>query len=123
LDRFAEALLRQADVARLTSEANGPILGTATPRWVGRIGGGGELWVGVEVVKRVRHDAACQLVVLEELERSAWPKWCPNPLPLSRQFSRKRALRNAVHRLNRGQRPLRVRFHADDGGVRWEIVT
>ncbi len=95
---------------------------TFHPQWIAWKGGGGELRLGGAVLKRVRHDAVGQLSVLEELERRGWVEWVPNPIPAGPGTKRKKVLRDTIGRLNRGQKPQRVRFHVQDGGVVWEIV-
>jgi hypothetical protein len=84
----------------------------------------GELWWQGDLVKRFRHDAADQRCVLDAFQRRGWPGCHDNPLPAHRGVNRKIQLRNTLKNLNRGQHPLRLRFHADGrGGVRWETLT
>jgi hypothetical protein len=102
--------------------ASGQVVGSDHPRWVAHERGGGELHLRGVLLKRVRHDSLGQRRVLEEFERRGWPAWIANPLTAGPGTNRKKALRDAVRRLNEGQEPQRVRFHVHDGGVRWEIV-
>ena len=67
-------------------------------------------------------DAVAQIRVLEELERSGWAEWIPNPLPSGRGQKRKKVLRDTISRLNRGQKISARRFHVRDGGIAWEII-
>jgi hypothetical protein len=92
------------------------------PHWVSHQGGGGELRFRGELVKRVRHDSQGQRRILDEFESTGWPQWILNPLIAQAGLKRKKALRDAIQRLNGGQDPLRVRFHVHDGGACWEIV-
>jgi hypothetical protein len=121
LTRVSELLVSLAERVVQGAAISGPSQDALRPRWVAREEGGGALWLGEELLlKRIRHDAASQCSVLENLEQRGWPVWLPNPLPGGR--GRKRALRDTVRRLNRGQHPQRVRFHVYDGGIRWEII-
>jgi hypothetical protein len=118
-----EGLARIADAFVGYGHASGkPGASNPRPQWVVYDGGGGELRLGEVVLKRVRHDSLGQRGVLAELDRLGWPGWIPSPLPCVRGANRKKALRDAVRRLNEGQKPLRVRFHVHDGGIRWETV-
>jgi hypothetical protein len=92
------------------------------PRWIERAGGGGDLWLGPSLFKRVRHDAISQRAVLDEEQRSNWPSWIKNPLIHHHGGNRKKALRDTVRRLNGGQEPFRVRFSVVDGGVAYQII-
>jgi hypothetical protein len=92
------------------------------PEWVACLGGGGELRLGGILVKRLRADAEGQVQVIEAFERARWVEWIDNPFHDRKGRQRKTGLRETVRRLNRGQGPARLRFHARNGGVCWEIV-
>ncbi len=118
-----EGLVRFADVLASWGRAFcQPTAGNSCPKWVIHQGGGGELRLGRMTLKRVRHDSIGQRCVLAELERLGWPTWIPNPLQWVRGAHRKKALRDVVRRLNKGQKQLSVQFHVNDGGIRWEII-
>jgi hypothetical protein len=121
LEMVADALSRLA-IGEDQPEGKAQEARKELPRWIAIPGGGGELWVGQRVLKRVRHDAASQRAVLEALEQTGWPKWMRNPLLGRRGQSQKRALRETVRSLNKGQEPLRVCFHVVDGGVAYEML-
>jgi hypothetical protein len=91
-------------------------------QWIVLHGGSGELRLRGELIKRVRHDSELQRRILDEFERAGWPRWIPNPLIAQAGLKRKKALRDAIERLNESQDPPRVRFHVHDGGACWEIV-
>ncbi len=111
-----------AKVGGLGPASDPPSPSQRRPQWVGFEGGGGELRLAGELLKRVRHDSLGQRRVLEAFERAGWPEWIPNPMLGRSGTNRKKALRDAIWNLNEGQNPLRVRFRVHDGGVCWEIV-
>jgi hypothetical protein len=88
------------------------------PRLVRLASGGGELHFGGELLLRLRHDSQWARRVLEAFEHARWSQGIANPLGPEA----KKTLQGALGRLNRGQDPLRVRFHSYNGGIYWDIV-
>jgi hypothetical protein len=84
----------------------------------------GELWWQGECIRRFRHDANSQRRVLDAFEELGWPNHIDDPLPGSRGVNCKQRLRETIKSLNRGQRPLRLRFRCDGTGegIRWEAI-
>jgi hypothetical protein len=111
-----------AQLGSILSVARLPRANPKQPEWVARQGGGGELLLGGVLVKRLRADAEGQVQVIEAFERAKWAEWIVNPFLDRKGLKRKTVLRETVGRLNRGQDPARLRFHARNGGVCWEIV-
>ena len=79
-------------------------------------------WQGL-VVKRLQRAGCNQQTVLEAFEQQGWPARIDDPLQPDRLTDTKTRLRETVRALNEKQGVgARIRFHSDDGGVRWETV-
>ncbi|SRR5579884_4018611 len=90
----------------------------SVPRWCARAGT--LSWRGT-ILRRVRIDAVYLRCLLDAFEQQGWPEWIANPLPHQPGMSRKQRLRQTLENLNRGMHLPGIRFHADKGGVRWQV--
>jgi len=61
---------------------------TETPRWEERTGC---LWIGLVLVKRVRHDAAHQRLVLGRFQDGEWTEFLNDPCRLTGAGTARRA--------------------------------
>jgi hypothetical protein len=95
-------------------------VGGAVPVWDAVLGV--LSWLG-ECVRRFRHDAANQRALLDAFQARGWVRRLDDPLPRAAGVKAKTRLRETIKGLNRGQKPLRLRFRGDGtGGVCWEPV-
>lgn len=74
------------------------------------------LSIGRIIVKKFRHAALNQQLILEALEHSGWPDRLDDPLPHSEDIDPRDRLANTVRRLNRNQCCPAVRFRMDGTG-------
>ncbi len=76
------------------------------------------------LVKRFRHDAANQRLILTAFQELDWAPRIDDPLPREAGVNAKVRLRETVKSLQRGQKPLVLCFHADGTGcgLRWEAI-
>jgi hypothetical protein len=97
------------------------VVPTERPVWDGAMR---QLWWRSRLVKQFRHDASNQRLIFMAFEEQGWPARIDDPLPHIARLNRKDRLREAVKSLNRGQKPLVLRFHTDGAseGIRWEAV-
>jgi hypothetical protein len=117
---FAHRMLGHTELSRLrTLQIAEP---ECHPHWDNKAG---ELWWKGECIRRFRHDASSQRRVLDALEEQGWPGRIDDPLPKQRDSDSKQRLRETIKSLNRGQRPVRLRFHCDGTGegIRWEAIS
>ena len=121
--RLAREVLRAAGEGPLRAVVEAATAGRdrVTPRW--DRASGGLLWGGV-VVKRFRHDAANQAVVLDAFEGRGWPPSVADPLPRRAGLNRKERLRETVRGLNRRLAAGTIRFLSGGSGgeIRWVAV-
>jgi hypothetical protein len=84
-----------------------------------------ELFVGKQLVKRFPATARNQAAILEGFQNDSWQMRIANPMRATAGKSRAQQLRDAVHDLNVGQKPRRLRFHSDEKGrsVWWEFIS
>jgi hypothetical protein len=87
------------------------------PVWDGKAG---ELWWDGVLVKRFRHDAANQRLVLDAFAAAQWVHHIDNLFRKQRTMTPKRCLHWTIESLNRGQTDVvRLRFRSDGcGGIR-----
>jgi hypothetical protein len=83
-----------------------------------------ELTIGSTLVKRFRCPAKAQERILLAFQEDGWPPAIDDPLPTQFDQDPKRRLHYTIRNLNRGQRPLRIRFFINGNGetIRWEVV-
>ena len=76
------------------------------------------------VVKRFTRPAGAQEVILSAFQEEGWPSVIDDPLPAQFNQDPKRRLHYTIRNLNRGQRPLCIRFFINGNGerIRWECV-
>jgi hypothetical protein len=88
------------------------------PRWDAAAG---ELWWHGRLVKRFRHDAANQRLVLDALETAGWPPCLANPFRARGVPRPKTCLHRTVESLNKGQGGRRRIYFGGDGrgGLCW----
>jgi len=84
----------------------------------------GCLYVGELAVKRFRHPAPNQQLILISFGEQGWPYHIVDPLPASRDVCAYDRLANAVRRLNLHQQNTLVHFGIAESGtaVTWKIV-
>jgi len=75
-----------------------------------------ELRMDGRLVKQFRRPATSQELILAAFEEENWPDKIEDPLPVLHGQDAKRRLHYTVHHLNRGQRPLLIRFHVNGNG-------
>ncbi len=82
------------------------------------------LWFQGKVVKQFTGRAGNQMALLDWLERAAWPRYLEEALSAfpAGYNNRKRALHDAIKRLNRDQKVIRFHGYAEGHGISWEIV-
>jgi len=97
------------------------VVSTERPNWNAK---DRELWWQLHLVKRFRHDAANQRLILTAFEEEGWPLRIDDPLPRHVGAKRKSRLHEAIRGLQDGQNPLVLAFHADGTteGLRWEAI-
>jgi hypothetical protein len=83
-----------------------------------------ELRLGRGVVKRFTRPAAAQELILSAFQEEGWPLAIDDPLPAQFNQDPKRRLHYTIRNLNRGQRPLCIRFFINGNGetIRWVCV-
>lgn len=74
------------------------------------------LAIGNITVKKFRHAARNQQLILESLEQAGWPAHLDDPLPHSEDVNPRDRLANTIRRLNRNQVCPVVRFRMDGTG-------
>ena len=81
-----------------------------------------ELRIATVLVKQFTIPDLDQESVLFAFDEQDWPARIDDPLTTDDESCCHQRLQATVHRLNRGQKQLRIRFQADDDGqgVRWE---
>jgi hypothetical protein len=84
------------------------------PVWDGECG---LLFLGGEIILRFDKPAQNQRAILDEFQRQGWRNWIKNPLAPDEHMDERQRLADAVHRLNRGQKELRIRFRRDGRGL------
>jgi hypothetical protein len=121
LGRTVDESERAARAGEAAGAAEGEAPADERPIWRDREG---ELWWRGQLVKSVRLDAVNQRLLLAVLEEQNWPSRIDDPLPAAPELEPKQRLRETIKSLNRGQRPLRVRFRCDGSGtgLSWEPV-
>jgi hypothetical protein len=84
----------------------------------------GILSVGDIIVKQFDKPAQNQRAILSAFQREGWPPHIENPLEHDRLMDDSQRMADAVYRLNRDQKPLRIRFRRDGRGlgITWELV-
>jgi hypothetical protein len=82
----------------------------------------GELWWRGELVKRFRSHATDQRCILKAFQAAGWESCIDNPLVNTLRQSAKKHLHETIKSLNRGQKPIHIRFRGDGTGqrLRWE---
>lgn len=85
----------------------------------------GELWWQGRVIRRFRHDAANQRMVLDAFEAAAWPRRLPNPFQLRKMPNAKKRLHWTIADFNAClDDSVPLRFRGDGrNGICWEINT
>ena len=83
-----------------------------------------ELRLGTEIVKRFTRPAPAQELILAAFQEEGWPPAIDDPLPAQFNQDPKRHLHYTIRNLNRGQKPLRIRFFINGNGetICWQIV-
>src|SRR5262249_15082674 len=83
-----------------------------------------ELYLGAELVKRFTRPAKSQELILAAFQEDDWPPAIDDPLPAQFNQDPKRHLHYTIRNLNRGQKPLRIRFviNGNDETIRWQGV-
>jgi hypothetical protein len=59
-----------------------------------------ELWVGNTLIKKFRHPAPDQILILNSFEEQKWPREIDDPLPPIHGGDAKRRLRQTIYNLN-----------------------
>jgi hypothetical protein len=92
------------------------------PSWDARLH---ELRLGHRLVKRFSRPAPAQEAILSAFEEEDWPPAIDDPLPAQYNQDPKRRLHYTIRNLNRGQKPLCIRFFINGNGetIRWELVS
>lgn len=83
-----------------------------------------ELWMGGKMVKQFKVPARNQELILSVFQEEGWPTRVDDPLPPQKDLEPKRRLHDAIHCLNRNQKPWLIRFKGDGSGkgIRWDPV-
>jgi hypothetical protein len=68
--------------------------------------------------------APAQELILAAFQEEGWPPAIDDPLPSQFNQDPKRRLHYTVRNLNRGQKPIRIRFFINGNGetIRWKLV-
>ena len=84
----------------------------------------GEFGVDRQCLRRFRYSRGNQIAILVAFEAQGWPPRIYMPLGDHRNAKCAKQLKEAVSRLNQGQKPSRIRFHfrATDESVSWEFI-
>jgi hypothetical protein len=99
----------------------GPASLPARPDWDREAG---ELWWERHLVKRFRHDAANQRLLLDTFQGAGWIRCVDNPFRARRVPYPKKCLHRTIESLNEGQvETTRIRFRGDGRGYAcWELL-
>jgi hypothetical protein len=89
-----------ASLRELMAPAQAPTSSSAQPIWDGKAG---ELSCQGWLVKRFRHDAANQRLVLDAFQRAGWSRCISNPFRERGMPSPKKCLHRTIEGLNEGQ--------------------
>jgi hypothetical protein len=83
------------------------------------------LFLGSTLVRCFRRPAPRQSLILTAFQEQGWPDHIDDPLPCQNRRSPKRRLHQTITDLNRGQRPLLIRFEGDGTGrgICWKPVS
>jgi hypothetical protein len=81
-------------------------------------------FVSDNIVKQFDKPAQNQRAILSAFQREGWPPHIENPLEHDRLMDDSQRMADAVYRLNRDQKPLRICFRRDGRGlgITWELV-
>jgi hypothetical protein len=81
-------------------------------------------WRG-RMVRKFRRSAPNQEYLLSAFQELGWPRRLDDPLPPNGDVDPEERVRETVRSLNRGQRPLAIRFESETSGrgIRWTEAT
>jgi hypothetical protein len=80
-----------------------------------------ELFFASKLIKRFVRPTPVLAMILDAFEESGWPSVLDDPLPPEPDLISQQRLHDAIKRLNRCQKPFRIRFMGDGTGkaIRW----